>query len=95
MIVKYNGNEIELKVSLRSTFLFERLVRQMGVPEGTLEAAYLMYYCVMCTSHGDSIGDYDSFLDWCESDEGKQAFSDYIGWREKLNNDKKKAMKKE
>ena len=90
MIVNYGSNEIEIKVSLRSTFLFERLVRQMGVPEGTLEAAYLMFYCVLCTSHGDSIGDYDKFLDWCETEGGKDAFADYAEWRMKLNGDKKK-----
>ena len=62
MKVKIKEQEITLKYSLRSLFLYERKTGQSFNPKGLRDFA-MFFYCVVCSSNKDLDLTFDDFID--------------------------------
>ena len=61
MKVRIKEQEVELRYSMRSLFMYEKIVGQFN-PK-TIEEFATFFYCVLCSSNKDLVLTFDEFID--------------------------------
>lgn len=78
MKVKIKEQEITLKYSLRSLFLYERKTGESFSPRN-IEQFCLYFYCVVCSSNKDLDLTFDDFIDEV-IDPNPQVMNEFAEW---------------
>nr|DAN16463.1 MAG TPA: tail assembly chaperone protein [Caudoviricetes sp.] len=78
MKVTIKGQEITLKYSLRSLFLYERKTGESFNPRN-IEQFCLYFYCVVCSSNKDLDLTFDDFIDEV-IDPNPQVMNEFAEW---------------
>ena len=78
MTIKIREQEITLKYSLRSLFLYERKTGESFSPRN-IEQFCLYFYCVVCSSNKDLDLTFDDFIDEV-IDPQPELMSEFAGW---------------
>lgn len=77
MKVTIKEQEITLKYSMRSLFLYERKSGESFSPRN-LEQYCLYFYCVVCSSNKDLDLTFDDFIDFLDEDPSK--ITEFAEW---------------
>lgn len=80
MKVRIKEQEITLKYSMRSLFLYEQKSGESFSPRN-LEQYCLYFYCVVCSSNKDLDLTFDEFIDFLDEDPSK--ITEFAEWLSK------------
>ena len=67
-MVKIQGKEYEVKVSLRTLFLYEKLSGNNGFETRTTEDNFMLLYAAIVANNKGCELTYDDFIDACDED---------------------------
>ena len=81
MKVRIKEQEVELRYSMRSLFMFERVANKNFNPK-TLEDFCTFFYCVVCSSNKDLDLTFDEFIDEV-IDPNPQVMNEFAEWLSK------------
>lgn len=79
MKVRIKEQEVELRYSMRSLFMYEKIVGQFN-PK-TIEEFATFFYCVLCSSNKDIDLTFDEFVDYLDEDPSKM--NEFAEWLSK------------
>lgn len=77
MKVRIKEQEVELRYSMRSLFMYEKIVGQFN-PK-TIEEFATFFYCVLCSSNKDLDLTFDEFIDEV-IDPQPELLNQFAGW---------------
>ena len=77
MTIKIREQEVELRYSMRSLFMFERVANKNFNPT-TIEDFCTFFYCVLCSSNKDLDLTFDEFVDFLDEDPSK--INEFAEW---------------
>ena len=77
MKVTIKEQEVELRYSMRSLFMYENITGQSFNPK-TLQDFCTFFYCVVCSSNKDLDLTFDEFVDYLDEDPSKM--SEFAEW---------------
>lgn len=80
MKVRIKEQEVELRYSMRSLFMFERVANKSFNPT-TIEDFCTFFYCVVCSSNKDLDLTFDEFVDYLDEDPSKM--NEFAEWLSK------------
>lgn len=80
MTITIREQEVELRYSMRSLFMFERVANKNFNPK-TLEDFCTFFYCVLCSSNKDLDLTFDEFVDYLDEDPSKM--NEFLEWLSK------------
>ena len=80
MKVRIKEQEVELRYSMRSLFMFERVANKNFNPT-TIEDFCTFFYCVVCSSNKDLDLTFDEFVDYL--DEAPSKMNEFAEWLSK------------
>ena len=80
MKVRIKEQEVELRYSMRSLFMFERVANKNFNPT-TIEDFCTFFYCVVCSSNKDLDLTFDEFVDYLDEDPSKM--NEFAEWLSK------------
>lgn len=80
MTIKIREQEVELRYSMRSLFMFERVANKNFNPT-TIEDFCTFFYCVLCSSNKDLDLTFDEFVDFLDEDPSKM--NEFAEWLSK------------
>lgn len=80
MKVTIKEQEVELRYSMRSLFMFERVANKNFNPT-TIEDFCTFFYCVVCSSNKDLDLTFDEFVDYLDEDPSKM--NEFAEWLSK------------
>ena len=68
MKVKINGNEYEVKYTIRSLFIFEQITEKSFSLDSTLDNYIFFYSMILANNSGEKPLSWDEFIDAIDSD---------------------------
>ena len=80
MKVRIKEQEVELRYSMRSLFMFERVANKNFNPT-TIEDFCTFFYCVVCSSNKDLDLTFGEFVDYLDEDPSKM--NEFAEWLSK------------
>lgn len=80
MTIKIREQEVTLRYSMRSLFMFERVANKSFNPT-TIEDFCTFFYCVLCSSNKDLDLTFDEFVDYLDEDPSKM--NEFAEWLSK------------
>lgn len=80
MKVRIKEQEVELRYSMRSLFMFERVANKSFNPT-TIEDFCTFFYCVVCSSNKDLDLTFDEFVDYLDEEPSKM--NEFAEWLSK------------
>ena len=80
MKVRIKEQEVELRYSMRSLFMYENITGQSFNPK-SLQDFCTFFYCVVCSSNKDLDLTFDEFIDFLDEDPSKM--NEFAEWLSK------------
>lgn len=67
MTITIKGNEYNVKYTIRSMFIFEKITKKQFKIESIMDW-YILYYCIILANNMDTTLTFDEFIDACDDD---------------------------
>ena len=67
MTITIKGNEYNVKYTIRSMFIFEKITKKQFKIDSLIDW-YVLYYCIILANNTDTTLTLDEFIDACDDD---------------------------
>lgn len=67
MTITIKGNEYNVKYTIRSMFIFEKITKKQFKIDSLMDW-YILYYCIILANNMDTTLTFDEFIDACDDD---------------------------
>ena len=67
MTITIKGNEYNIKYTIRSMFIFEKITKKQFKIDSLMDW-YILYYCIILANNMDTTLTFDEFIDACDDD---------------------------
>ena len=67
MTITIKGNEYNIKYTIRSMFIFEKITKKQFKIDSLIDW-YVLYYCIILANNMDTTLTFDEFIDACDDD---------------------------